>query len=199
MLIFRIAEVHISGEWWIIDGSAQYADGDTGDMNHEAYVIDAVRAQYVGDEMEDVDWEDFEQKLFKDKIRETNQSFADNESYYRERLKIIDAALKELGMSDEEIKIARGEGDGRLYGAREWGWKRMEGRNIETFTLTSDDLQSIANGIYDAYFDGENEENIANEEFYIYVYSNKKWYHDIPFSVISKGNPMALREFERFS
>jgi hypothetical protein len=29
----------VSGEYWIIEGSAIFADGDVGDMNHEAHVI----------------------------------------------------------------------------------------------------------------------------------------------------------------
>ena len=33
----------IRGEYWIIDGSATFADGDVGDMNHEGYAIDHAR------------------------------------------------------------------------------------------------------------------------------------------------------------
>jgi len=34
------ARPNLSGEWWIADGQALYADGDIGDMTHEGYAID---------------------------------------------------------------------------------------------------------------------------------------------------------------
>ena len=37
MKIYRIAQLR--GEWWIMNGTAAFADGDVGDFNHEGYAI----------------------------------------------------------------------------------------------------------------------------------------------------------------
>jgi hypothetical protein len=46
-------EVEINGEYWIQNGSVDYADGDIGDQNHESIAIQSVVHQYA-DEIADL-------------------------------------------------------------------------------------------------------------------------------------------------
>ena len=99
--------------------------------------------------------------------------------------------LQEAGVSDEDYAIAEGFGDAREYGMKNWGWKRLEGHNVETWSLTRGDLSSIASGLWDAY-----NEEAEKASFNIYVYSAQKWYRDVPWAVLEAENPMALREYQ---
>jgi len=90
--------------------------------------------------------------------------------------------LREKGISDEDYSIAEGFGDAREYAMKKWGWKRVEGNNIETWTLTPEDLQIISSGLWDAY-----DEEAETSTFNIYVYGTKKSYNNIPLDIIDKG------------
>ena len=38
-----LKESKFRGEWWFQEGQAVFADGDVGDMNHEAVVIETLK------------------------------------------------------------------------------------------------------------------------------------------------------------
>jgi len=172
MKIWKISQ-SLRGEWWIISGQAVFADGDIGDMNHEMYVIQSVQRQYVDDEfdrMDYIDWEGFEQ---------TFQN--------------PDQALKELGMSDEEIEIARGQHpDAREYGIKNFGWQRVNGNSVETNTLTSKDMGNIASGLGDVL---ESEGIDGEYNFEIEVRSTNTLYSEVPYSVIEQRRPELLKQY----
>jgi len=172
MKIWKISQ-SLRGEWWIISGQAVFADGDIGDMNHEMYVIQSVQRQYVDDEfdrMDYIDWEGFEQ---------TFQN--------------PDQALKELGMSDEEIEIARGQHpDAREYGIKNFGWQRVKGNSVETNTLTSEDMGNIASGLGDVL---ESEGIDGDYNFEIEVRSTNTLYSEVPYSVIEQRRPELLKQY----
>jgi len=182
----------ISGEYWIdSSGNAMNADTDTGDYSHESYVIEMVQDEY---NETGLDWREFElrvgQQKAKSLIDEANDQSKkhqissewqeNQESFARE-------GLKELGMTDASIEVARGNGDARLYGMTHYGMKRLQGYNVETWTLTNQDLRIIANGLWDAYDD-----RVENETFNIFVHSSGKWYNDIPWDDINSGNVMKI-------
>lgn len=154
-----------TGEWWIINDSAQYADGDIGDTNHSGYVIGAILANY------DIDADRF------DLTKETEES------------------LREKGLSDEEINVVFDKIDPRIYGMKNLGWKRVAGRNIQTQTLTEEDLKNIDYGLYDAYEQELESDNSI--EFNIEVMAGGSYYTGVPYSVISIHNPLALREYQQ--
>jgi hypothetical protein len=158
---YKQIKLAVSGEYWIDDsGNALYADGDVSDYNHEAYVAEQVMAKY------DID---------------------PNEVDY---ILMSEEELKERGVTEEDIKLILGEADLREYAMVQWGWKRLEGNNVETNTLTSQDLRNIANGLYDAF-----NEEAERDMFNIYVMSNNKWYENVPFHIIEQANPMKIRGF----
>lgn len=180
----------IRGEWWIDDsGTALYADGDLGDMGHEAFIVDALCRRIL--EAMDIDadecgsLENWDKKI-KHKMEE-DEFDGDMEEYIE---KISKSVWKDPGQRKEAIAIAWGQGDARKYGMEYDGWKRVQGNNIETWELTKDDLKNIGDGIYDA----SGGEDIGEDEtFNIYVFSTKTWYQDVPWSVISEDDPGKLQ------
>lgn len=173
MRIWKIART-LRGEWWIIDGQSLFADGDSSDMNHEGYVIQSIQSKYVDDEFnrgDYIDWQGFEN---------TFQN--------------PDRALKGLGMTDEEISIARGSHpDAREYGIKKLGWKRVAGNNVETQNLTSKDISDLRSGLGEILEqEAEDEEDV---EFNIEVRSTNTLFSDVPYSVIEQRNPELLLKY----
>ena len=202
---YKIAS--LQGEYWINEsGSATYADGDIGDQNHEMVVIQSVQGLYADEQFhrgEYVDWDGFLRSIAGEKMQEAYQ----NPAVMQEVLSIAGAAtpeelstadmtdiaqhlLEQRGMSPEEWNIASGRGDARLYAAKNWGWKRLQGVNVETWSLTSEDLKNIANGLWDAY-----QEEAEDGAYNIWVSATNKWYNNIPFEVIAQENPQLIAEY----
>ena len=197
------------GEWWIIDGQAIFADADTGEMGHEAVVLDRVRNEIanmlgMGGLYEYYDWDDIKQQLVRSNFQQTNEEDqllllqkweAEDENELIEKAlynpDIFDELAKENNISQYLLDTADNATDPRDYGMKELGWKRMAGDNIQTQTLTRNDLYSISNGIGDAF--GIDADNMI---FNIEVMANNKVYFRVPVSVIDDLNPMALREYE---
>lgn len=178
------------GEWWIQDGQAMFADGDIGDMNHEGMVIQNVQGNIVSnsdhpefDYGEYVDWDGWKQAVAQEKMEEWKAEGRDLSQVDEEDA--LMEVLNELGVSDEEYQVAEGMTDARDYGMEHQGWKRVQGNNIETWTLTASDLRSIAQGLWDILESSGSEEN---PEFNIYVHSTGKWYNDIPLEAIESEN-----------
>ena len=190
------------GEYWITnDGNAMYADGDIGDYNHESYVIQQIQSQYAPDEydrMEYVDWEQFEKDIAKqgyhkalaaartpEEKKEVDE-YWDSDDYLNQYFK------NELGMSDDEIIIARGHSgiDPREFAIKHWGWKRVVDENIETWYATANDMTTIASGLWDAYQD-----SAERGKYNIYSYAYKRWFNEVPFYVLESGDVARLRQF----
>lgn len=158
--LFRLAAIR--GEWWIMDGQAQFADAEVGDMNHSGYVIEHILSQH------------------------------DFDSDTTDLTELTDEQLVEAGLIQEEIDVVRDRVDPREYGMKNLGWKRVAGNNIQTQTLTFDDLRAIGNGIYDI-----DDEVKDNEEFYIEVMGNNKLYSGVPYSVINNCDVNQLGQYTR--
>jgi hypothetical protein len=157
-----------TGEFWIQEGTAMYADGDIGDMNHEGYVIEAILNNY---------------ELDYDKMMEIDKTANPNDP---------DAPFRQLGMSQEEIDTVHGRNDARIYGFKNLGWQRVNGSSVETEFLTPKDMHSIANGLWDAYSTEMEDEDAGDMEFDIEVASTRAWFRDVPYSVIETKDPSKL-------
>lgn len=154
--LFKLASIR--GEWWIIDGHAEFADDNT---NHSGLVLDHILS------IHDIEPETFDLSKVTDKI------------------------LLEQGMSQEEIEYVFDRKDPREYGLKNLGWKRVHGNNIQTQTLTPEDIKSIEYGLYDI------DEEVADrkEEFNIEVVGNGMFFRGVPYSAIESGNPSAILEY----
>lgn len=194
---YKIAQ--LQGEWWIINGQSIAADGDIGDMNHEGYVIDHIQRKYAYDKFagEYVNWDGFLKELAKEAFAEQAGERFSSQTEWDRYAKNIDLKkyympkLKEFGMTDEEMAVINGRGDARDYGMKYLGWKRVKQNNIQTQTLTHEDLQDIARGIGDAYQDDLDD----NTPFNIEVNATKTLYENIPLSMIESGNPSELSAY----
>jgi hypothetical protein len=165
----------INGEYWIADGHVKQAD-DSSDYNHEGYVImymQSVIAQHFGiySDPQFVDWG----KIKKQIIDEILQSASPEE--YEDLAEQADddpdafiVSQMDDPEANEKIQIANGIGDARSYAIMKWGWKRVAENDIESRSLTSDDMQQISSGLYDI------DSHLANDaEFNISVYGNKSY------------------------
>lgn len=199
------------GEYWIDEhGSAHSVEG----YGHDRYVAMAVRASYsLDDESMGIDiqndlsnfidsrWIDIVNYYQQLEILTPEQSSiaignpqAEIKPGTTYRDYIIynftgTEAFLMSGATSEEAEIGTGRGDARLYAMKEWGWKRLADMDVETATVSSKDLMTIASGLYSAHGD-----DCEKASFNIYVYSSRKWYNTVPYADISSGNVMSLRD-----
>jgi len=176
---------YLSGEWWIIDGSAHFADGDIGEFNHEAYAI-----RYAQDMLMDgqEDWESWKPSKALDLFSEIKSNY-DEDSHYEMLSEaesdpegFIMKHLDESEIDDDTFFVANGNSqDPRKWSMKTLGWKRLAGNSITTWTLSSSDLESIKSGIWDAFSDSE---SLDGEKFDIEVASNNKMFWGVPMGVI---------------
>src|SRR3972149_1861072 len=167
--------MNMTGEYWIHeDGHVDFADGDAGDTNHEMIVVGIVQREISDalagetgpngsmkrsyDNYEYVDWDEF--------LKDLADTFG-NENH-----QLI--ALKQAGITDEQWAVANGFMDAREYAVKDWGWKRIRGHHLETWTFTKQDMEAIITGVENIL----DEQGIEEDEFgdaaidlYITVYS----------------------------
>jgi len=108
------------------------------------------------------------------------------------------AMLAEKGVDQEAMNLlvdyflAINRLDPREYAMKNWGWKRLVGPNVQSWTLTSGDLRSMGRGIWDAY--GEN----ANKVVYdLYIDGSRKMYSSVPLYAFEDGQPHYMRNYQR--
>ena len=119
--IVNIKRASIRGEWFINDsGQSTFADGDIGDLNHEAAAIQAK----VPEEHEE---------------RFGEYIFGGLEELTPEEVEDIGADFVEY--------MARG-GEARTWMVEKEGWIRVHGNNFELQTLDEGTLNSIVDFIY---------------------------------------------------
>jgi hypothetical protein len=183
----KLAE--ISGEWWIIDGNAMFADGDVSELNHEAYVIDHVQ-RYFGDEEFDkgdyYDWNAFELSVLKEEMGDRGEK---NLSQYTieniintDYADVVEAGLKNRGMNNTEILIARskiGLVDVRAYAIKNLGWIRVAKNKCELWKLDAKSIKNLATGLGDVDWEMSDEEVFDIEER-----STGRVFQDVPITVI---------------
>ena len=202
MKIYRIAQ---QGEWWIIGNQAIFADSDTGDIGHEAYVIEMVKSEIASDLFYngdlDYSWDEVKQNIIRNMIQIGNldedymikiygEDYIDKMPYDTD---IFDSVAIENGVDKLKLDVADKAVDARDYGMKVLGWKRVEGSHVQTQTFTSEDLKSISSGLWDAY---ESELEYNNEmPFTIEVRSTNKTYWHVPYSVIETDNPLEVARF----
>ena len=185
----------LTGEYWLNDGSTMYAEND---YDHTMHVLWVARA-FIAEELEldiyndeTIDWDELRTVLCK-QLPELADEIMSSWAGPRPAL---EKYLTQHGITMELWDVAgwMGETEPRIYAAREWGWVRNEGNNLETFNLSRSKLKGIARGLDDAY--GE-EYQLEKEKFDIYVFSTKRFYEGVPFDVIEAGDMADLRNYDR--
>lgn len=119
-----------TGEWWIDDtGMAQYADGDVGDLNHEAMALQAILAEY------DIDVEDPETPEFW-----PGHLTKDDERW-----------LVKHGMPKKMARALQEAADVRELMIEHRGWIRLAGSAAEVWKWNDETLSALRSGISEAW------------------------------------------------
>lgn len=202
-----------SGEWWIDScGTAIFADGDIGDINHQAYVIDLVVREVlshldieIGDEMVgtlegDLVSSIIDGGLLPDGLRydpdldeifdEEGESLGDFYDWVRHEMQSMSYPQEQI---DSIYSLVTGRSDARIYGVQYMGMYRVHGNHIQTWTLTHRDLRNIHNGLYDV----NNQEDLEclNCVWNIEVSSSKRFYSNISNEDFLSGNPLSIAQY----
>lgn len=195
-----LQEADLQGEWWFQGGQAMFADGDTGDINHEAMAEDALRREILDDLGVDAsdneyvgDFDELAGEIF-DSIGDEFTP-AEKEGWSAGNyISVILSYFKQKGNKEALEKMAyafSSDRDPREYALIHWGWQRVKGNVIQTQTLTEQDLSNIVSGLDDAYADEMDDSTV----FDIEVMSSHTFYSDVPLSVLESRNLIALNPY----
>ena len=196
-----IEESKFRGEWWFGDGTAMFADGDVGDINHEGMVIDRLKREIIdalgGDASNDEhagDFDDYADEIFEHIGDEfTPEELEDwNDRSYFNAIKSYITRTGSVELKEKFLYAYSSNKDARDYALKYWNWQRVKGNVIQTHTLSARDIHNIINGLWDAY--GE-ELDDPEAVFYIEVMATRSFYEDIPWQVLKKGDPTSLNAY----
>jgi hypothetical protein len=178
-------EPSVEGEYWIDDsGDVQYADGDIGDLNHEGIAIETAQGMISGGG--DENWEEFKnqlaQRVYQNRLSATTdagerQTLTDD--FEDDPLSFIDEdALEQEGIDLELFQVANGRApDARTYAMKTWGWKKVIGQDVETWTFDKKDQSILARGLGEIVYQSGIEDEEANQiEFHVYCFGNNQSY-----------------------
>ena len=207
----ELETVSLSGEYWFDDsGTTMYADGDVGDMNHEAYVIQRCNSEILDhfhlNNGGDYDTVETHQDTILDMIVEDSDIEDEDEKWEKRQELENDPAdaiinyLTQKGVKDvsDTVFIAYGSSiDAREYAIKNWGWSRVAGDSIETKELTRETLRVIAHGINNAleeegktYEYDETPDVLDLHEYGISTYTGKRF--NITLRDMESGNVEGL-------
>lgn len=174
----------IRGEYWIIDGFVDFADGDVGDRTHEGIAIDHVVGSYadavqsvaeeLGLEVEverygEIDSEAVQQALqqIEEILEERGESSTDN------------FLMQQLQCDIDALSILRGGGDARQYAIDKSGWIAIRANNVELSGYDANRQREIANAVSEILDQeyGGNEIDPSQVDLSIYDHATgKSWY-----------------------
>lgn len=195
----------IRGEYWIVDGSVNYADGDVGDTNHEGYALDHLRRLVLGavdiDPGDDYDWEE----LLKDIPQALNEALDLGLEPIGEGLAdIVEAGdvcdelakfTNQLALDPEDLDQAfeRAAEDVRTYMSRKYGWIVCHRNRFAVWHLTRDAVKQIEEAVGDILFnEGCLEDDGIDAELEIYVASTGHTY-EVLWSALTLEDFSALQ------
>lgn len=173
----------ITGEYWFDErGDTMYADGDSGDYNHERYVIEKLTNEILDlfgmENCDECDLSDYEEPIITEMMeRETEWC----EEYIlkkrqpeeleglsrREKQDVFsndypDSLIEyltkfenipEKRASDMVMIALNSSRDAREYAIKYWGWMRVHGNHVEIQKLTAETLKNLYTGISNALFE----------------------------------------------
>lgn len=172
----------INGEYWINDGSVEYADGDIGDSNHESIAYDHI-IHLISDDIisiaEDLDIDVSEVDQFNGVDSEALGMVIYNIlEIYEQKLndqQAFIALAKEANTTVEVLNIVLGRGDCRFYVMKYEGWIAVRGTNIELFGYDENKRLSLLNGLEEIFYQENGEEpEESDEDFWLYDHKTNK-------------------------
>jgi hypothetical protein len=187
----------ITGEYWVIDGSVDFADGDVGDKNHEMIAVDHVAGNYVdavdnlADQYElpsnanhygEPDIEGIAETLRNIHERLTMGPDDGTEPDPNTLMKDKQAwqyIQQQLGCDDDALAILLGGGDARTYAMEKSGWIAIRSNNVELYGYDASRQAEIAEAIEEILWEEGHEQEVNPEEVELSIYdhkSGKSWY-----------------------
>ena len=213
----ELETVGISGEYWFDEtGTTMYADGDVGDMNHEAHVIQQCAGSLASefnvylDEPYLETGSSLEREIIDTIIDELDIADETEKENMIEQIRndpaqaIIEYLIENNNMSNEDasdlVLTAYGSmKDAREYAIKKWNWARVQGDSIECNKLDSITLKNIADGINNALSEegladeyAENPEVLEKHPYTISTYTGKRY--EITLEDMEKGNVSGLEQ-----
>ena len=207
----ELEPIYLKGEYWFDEsGDTIYADGDIGDMNHEAYVLQRLQSNLLDhfNIYPDEYYEEFDH--YEDEIKQyilDESGLDENSDEYEDKSNELDDDfqlgmvnfLKERGVANAEEVVqlgVDGPNDAREYAIKNWGWSRVHGDSIEVNTLTEGTLRIVASGISNgleeegAYHEEDGDLRTLKAVYTISTYTGKRY--EITLEDMKKGNVSGL-------
>jgi hypothetical protein len=198
----------LRGEWWITDGEVEFADGDVGDRGHESIAIGRLADKFLGwmDIHEDEAWNLSNHiSEIRTWLREEHGEHFTEETIQNDPLEcareVLSQRWEDSFESPDQFEDAWfcacgcGNHDARVYMMKYEGWKRVKGNEIETWTLTDQDLKDIVSGLADISWENEGQDIDADAEFNIEIRATKKYHTNIPWSVLEDCTPLTISTY----
>lgn len=177
-------QVEINGEYWIQNGSVDYADGDIGDQNHESIAIQSVVNQYA-DEIADLaeekglganirrnfGWDDIDSEAIARVLGEIVEKIMEENDITENQANA--EVMQHLGCNQYAYSILQGHGDARLYVMTYENWIAVRGHNIELYGYDENKRRYLQSGISDILESEGIDEDVPPEEIEFTLYDHK--------------------------
>lgn len=183
----------IRGEYWIVDGRVDFADGDVGDQNHEMIALNSVASEHLAAihdcatelgleripslaSMEDEPLQSAQSllELAEERLFSMTDPGDENLPLHRDQNSIRRALAGKCGMDMETLALVmqdKGSVDPRLYVMRREGWIAVRDNNAEMFGYDQRKSKELADGL-DEILEQEGVEE-PDEEVEVSVYDHK--------------------------
>lgn len=174
----------IRGEYWIIDGSVDFADGDVGDFNHESIALDHIFRQWaepvknVAEEYGiETDFESYDQ-VDSEAVFDTIGEILEILQQDHNEQDANNILMQQLGMNRPTYLVICGRGHAVLYVMEYEGWIALRGTSADLFGFDEKKRKSLSDGIEEIlYQEGgeglDDEEDDAEEPLEINVTDHK--------------------------
>jgi hypothetical protein len=202
----------LRGEWWIEDHSVMFADGDVGDKNHMAHVLEHVGHEFLEALRELPKLRGLAQEL---KFLEDSYDYAVlsetifnwfsaecDEGHFPEEIREDPYTYlrDQVNWDTEKIAIllsseVDGDRDPRNYAIKHLGWIKVKGNTAACRTLDHTTLRRISRG-FDEILEQETVSS-ADVLLDITTHSDGVLYEDVPLPLIDGGELETIIRYHR--
>jgi hypothetical protein len=176
----------IRGEYWIQNGHVEFADGDTGDSNHEMIANNHVIYQFADNIIalaKETGIPTENAYRYGEYDSEVIVDILDNLEKYLKK----DNVMQHLGCNQEAYAILQGGGDSRLYVMKYEGWIAIRSNNIELFGYDEQKRKELVSGLSEILEDEGIDESVPPEEI-------EFWFDD---HKTNRSHSISLAELEQ--
>ena len=148
----------LDSEWWITDHGVVEANSDSGNMiGHALYVTDMLMRDVL--DTIGINYDEYECDGIIDIIA-MNEDLWNNGIDWAER-------ATDAGVPPEILDVIRDKSDPRMYAIYKLGWSAVRGNNIDTASVSNDNLKRISRGLHELLSEIEDDEELYSQVFHI--------------------------------